>query len=128
QVVLAGHLLLALQGAFVTAQVEGQAHAAQPGDAARPCQVVLLAAAPAVRGEHARYLVLRLQDGAGDPFPFALNLHCPAIGQDRSPSRTWSAGGPPGPRPGRTAPPPAAAAAARRRSQPIRPATVADRD
>ncbi|MNN57561.1 hypothetical protein D3C81_1725550 [compost metagenome] len=58
EVVLAGHAFLGGDGLLVAAQVEGQADAAEPGDALGPLQVALLAAAPAMHEENARDLGL----------------------------------------------------------------------
>ena len=53
-------------GLFVTAQVEGHAHASQSGDMPGAGQVTLLAAAPAVYEENARHFGARADQGAGD--------------------------------------------------------------
>src|SRR5690606_20460400 len=58
---------LPLRGGFlVAAQVEGQADAADAGDATRAPQVVVLAAAPAMHEQHAGQRRRRREDGAAD--------------------------------------------------------------
>ena len=53
QAVLSRHGVVKAAGLGVAAQVEGERDAAERGDGARRCEVLLLAAAPAVNAEHA---------------------------------------------------------------------------
>lgn len=94
QVVFTRHALLRLDIAFVPAQIEGQTHTTQSGDAAGTRQVALLAAAPAVNEEHARHLAWWGQQGAGDVLIFHQNVDALAAGTHKGPTLTYLASGP----------------------------------
>ncbi|MNM51409.1 hypothetical protein D3C81_624670 [compost metagenome] len=76
QVVFAGHPGQWNAGAAgVPAQVEGQAHATQTGDALGALQVPLLAAAPTVHEEHAGDFRFGAQEGPAHLFVVDVDLN-----------------------------------------------------
>ncbi|MCY1425229.1 hypothetical protein D9M71_410130 [compost metagenome] len=66
EVLFAGDRQALAFGFLVAAQVEGHAHAAQPGNVPGAGQVALLAATPAVDEEDARHLAAGADQGADD--------------------------------------------------------------
>ncbi|MCY1398292.1 hypothetical protein D9M71_133210 [compost metagenome] len=74
EVLFAGHAFLLAEGFFVPAQVESQADATKTGDVLGPGQIALLAAAPTVHKENARYFGARAEDSAGNELVVDLNV------------------------------------------------------
>ncbi|MNN84442.1 hypothetical protein D3C81_2016040 [compost metagenome] len=67
----------------VPAQVEGQAHAAQAGDALGPLQVPLLATAPAMHEQHAGHPGFWGEEGRAHAFAVDLDVNGFTFGRHR---------------------------------------------